>query len=240
MPRFVAPPSGGSGYDAAVLADSPWGYWRQLETSGTSLADASGNSRNLTIQGAPTFAQTGPDGATADAIAWPDSSGATEYYASGTTVSTSACTAECWFYLAANPTNPTPLICTAASYGSNTQRIALHVNTVGNLGWMIYQGGATAVVILSASAVGLNTWHHVAASIGPAGMKIRLDKTTVATNAGTSISAGAESVFLRGGGSDNIDTGRQFVNASAVRIARPAFSTTQLSDARADPHFDAP
>lgn len=36
-------------YDAEVLADTPWGYWKFDEASGTTIADASGNGRNLSI-----------------------------------------------------------------------------------------------------------------------------------------------------------------------------------------------
>jgi uncharacterized repeat protein (TIGR01451 family) len=49
------------GYSAQVLADSPLGYWRLDETSGTVAADSSGNGRNGTIDagvtlGAPALA----------------------------------------------------------------------------------------------------------------------------------------------------------------------------------------
>lgn len=39
--------AGAAGYDSAVLADSPAGYWRCDETSGTVVTDSSGNARNL-------------------------------------------------------------------------------------------------------------------------------------------------------------------------------------------------
>jgi hypothetical protein len=46
-------------YSAEVLADSPVGYWRLGESSGTNAADSSGNSRDGTYSGSPTLAQTG-------------------------------------------------------------------------------------------------------------------------------------------------------------------------------------
>ena len=40
-------------YSAEVLADSPLGYWRLGETSGTTLSDSSGNTRHGAYYGAP-------------------------------------------------------------------------------------------------------------------------------------------------------------------------------------------
>lgn len=39
-----------------ILADSPWLYWRLLETSGTTAVDASGNGRTGTYSGSPALA----------------------------------------------------------------------------------------------------------------------------------------------------------------------------------------
>lgn len=51
---------GGSGYSAAVLADSPLGYWRLGEASGaTVMADSSGNSRNGAYQNSPLLGVSG-------------------------------------------------------------------------------------------------------------------------------------------------------------------------------------
>jgi hypothetical protein len=45
-------------YDAAVLADSPSGYYKCDENSGTVCTDSSGNGHNATYHGSPTFAVT--------------------------------------------------------------------------------------------------------------------------------------------------------------------------------------
>lgn len=222
-------------YASEVLADSPWGYWKCDETSGTSLADSSGNSRALTITGSPTLNQSGPDTGV-PSIDWP-SSAVTEHYASGTTLAPTTCTAEAWVYLTATPTTQTPIMGTAAAYGNNTQRIQMSIASTGKVEWLIYQGGATATAIASASALSLNTWHHVVCSIGAATQKIRIDKATSNSTAGTSVSSGTESIFVHGGGNSGGAT--DFTNGGAIKIARPAFYTTQLSDARADAHFDA-
>ncbi len=46
-----APASGGGDYQAAILADSPGGYWRLGETSGTTAADSSANANDGTYLG---------------------------------------------------------------------------------------------------------------------------------------------------------------------------------------------
>lgn len=48
-----------SAYSAAVLADSPLGYWRLGEASGTTAADSSGNSRSGIYSGGPTLGAAG-------------------------------------------------------------------------------------------------------------------------------------------------------------------------------------
>jgi hypothetical protein len=48
----------GGGYDTQVLVDSPVGYWPSSEASGTTLFDASGNNRNLSVVGATLGART--------------------------------------------------------------------------------------------------------------------------------------------------------------------------------------
>ena len=45
----------GSAYSAAVLADTPAGYWRLGEASGTTAADSSGNSNTGTYNGGVTY-----------------------------------------------------------------------------------------------------------------------------------------------------------------------------------------
>lgn len=46
-------------YSAEVLADSPLAYYRLGEASGTTLVDSSGNARNGTYSGTPTFGTAG-------------------------------------------------------------------------------------------------------------------------------------------------------------------------------------
>ena len=47
-------------YDTEILADSPVGYWKLNETSGTTAYDSSGNGNNGTLHGGITLNQPGP------------------------------------------------------------------------------------------------------------------------------------------------------------------------------------
>lgn len=51
--------AGGSQFAAEILADSPLLYWRLGESSGTVATDSSGNGRNGTYAGSPTYSQSG-------------------------------------------------------------------------------------------------------------------------------------------------------------------------------------
>ncbi len=45
-------------YDSVILADSPIGYWKLNETSGSTLADSSSSGHTLTLNGSPTLGST--------------------------------------------------------------------------------------------------------------------------------------------------------------------------------------
>ena len=55
-------------YPQAVLADSPAGYWRLQETSGTTAADSSGNGNPGTYTGGYTLGESGPFGSEKGAL----------------------------------------------------------------------------------------------------------------------------------------------------------------------------
>ena len=216
-------------YSAEVLADLPWGFWEQAETSGTTLADSSGNARSMTITGAPTMNQTGPSPALT-AIAWANAVG---YANTADSVATSPATIEVWVYLTANPAVATQVFSMANNMGTHDKD--MWVDTAGKINFYFYPG--YEAVVVASSALALNVWHHVVASVGAAGAKLRIDKVTVGTNAATTSYAGSvQSMFLHlhalnGAGSTS--------GTAAMTIGAPAVYITQLTDARTDAHYDA-
>jgi hypothetical protein len=228
-------------YDSEIAADSPWFYGKTDEASG-SLLDSSGSSRTATLPGgSPTYAQTGPGGA-ADAQAWPDSSGGTEYYAltSASPGATATWTLECWVYLTATPTNPTGLTSIAYGYGNTSKRpLQLYVDTDGKVKlW----GGQTATAawatpVAASSALSLNTWHHVVAKTTSSTQTLRVDKTQVGTGTFTTSMTTTDLVFVHGGGAQQ--GGADLTNSSAATLSKPAVYLSTLTDARIDAHYDA-
>lgn len=56
-------------YSDTVLDDSPLGYWKLDEASGTTCADSSGNGRDIGYQGTPRFRENGPIGSDSSSYA---------------------------------------------------------------------------------------------------------------------------------------------------------------------------
>jgi hypothetical protein len=102
-PSRFAVAGGGAGYSTEVLADSPLAYYRLAETSGTTLVDASGNSRNGAYGGtAYTLNQSGATSDGDPAVKFFGTHLSTVGYASVPSAAwmdvTSAITLECWLY----------------------------------------------------------------------------------------------------------------------------------------------
>lgn len=222
---------GGGTYDSTVLALSPWAYWKTDETTGSTLADSSGNSRPLTTFGPPTLAQTGPHG-NADAVSWPTTTGSCAATQSATTTA-GAFTHVIWFSLAANPSGNLAIQSRALDYANaGAADGEFYISSDGKPHFHVFDTAHRTID--GASAVSLSTWHMAAVSVGAAGMKLRIDKVTVASNGGvtTAFTGASQKVIIRGGGAG-------FTNTSLVTTAKPAYFTSQLSDADADAIYDA-
>lgn len=218
---------GTAAYRDAVLADMPWGFWEQTETSG-SLADATGNGRSMAFSGsAATLAQTGPD-AIADAVAWASAAG---FASTAFSPSFINLTFEAWVYLSGLPATPAPILAHATANGGSTNTV-LWVDTAGKVNLRAYRSASTTVT--APSALSLNTWHHVVGSAtGNGAMEIRVDKSTVATGALTAGTVVSAPILLRGSGTFLA------TRTGAITIAYPAAYNAVLTDAQTDAHYDA-
>lgn len=219
-----------SGYDAAVAADSPLGYWPldTLPTTGV-LADSSGNSRPASYTFQPTFDVSG--GPKDKDTRWPASDRVYASTAAAVNLSTgSGFTLEAWVYLDALPSGKVTLIGNGANAISSTlSETALYLDASGKPALYAYTG--SFVDLVASSALSLNTWHHVVGRAGSGGMQVLVDGTIVATNAVTPLTNYNRVLWLRAGGIDS--TGQ------AVRTAETAAYNTALSDARVIAHRDA-
>ena len=219
-------------YVAACAADSPWGAWNLTETSGTTLADSSGAGRSLTTTGTPTLAESGPGGGSA--VGFPQ--GAGTYATSSAPTSATVYTLEFWVYLNAYPTNSTSMM--GIHTGDNNGKSVAGVNPDGTAFFWFY-AGVSGGVRLAGPTLSLGAWHHVVASIGPAGGKVRVDKVTGGTSTRTSDITTAYLIRVRQPVDNTGGPNFQRLGWGAAHLAGLRFYESQLSDARTDAHYDA-
>jgi hypothetical protein len=227
--RVTAHYNSGAGDNTAIAADSPV-IWLKLDDV-TMAADSSTNARPLSFGAGPALTpnQTGP-GTGHKAISYSTAAG----YARTPVAVTQPTTAtyEFWIKIAAAPAAKTEVIAFGGSGGSGAAAL-VGIDTAGKVVFDLYTG--SSVPITAPSALSLNTWHHVVCSVGAAGAKIRIDKTTVVSSGTTSVvSAVSGALYVRNGGPVNPG------GSGAMVIALPAaWYNTQLADARTDAHYDA-
>ncbi|RYD63047.1 MAG: LamG domain-containing protein [Verrucomicrobiaceae bacterium] len=148
--------AGASSITTAILALSPYVYWPLNETSGTVIADASGNARNATLSGSVTLAQTGPDGG-ANAMTF-----IAGRVTAGTTWNHTDWTAVAWVKPTFSaPASDPALFC---QHESGSVRYSTHfaADREGFVGWngttaLIADGAAQIIDLLKD-----NLWYHVA------------------------------------------------------------------------------
>ena len=159
-------------YSATVLADGPVAYWRMDETTGNTLADASGNANNGRYAGIYALGQPGAiagDGNTA--VAFDGQSGAASVVSSAK-LQVNTVTIELWInkradteygaYIAKN-------VEVGGAAGSGWfQLVNSHHN--GKLEFRITSDGAPALT--SSSTLALNTWYYVVATYDGAVAKL--------------------------------------------------------------------
>ena len=160
----AAPSTAAKTYSATVLADGPVAYWRMDETSGSTMADASGHANNGRYAGAYALGQTGAiagDGNTA--VGFDGQSGAASVVNSST-LQVNTITIEIWInkktdteygaYVAKNFEG-------GGGAGSGWFQL-VNSHHDGRLEFRVTSDGAPAVV--SRSTFALNTWYYVVAT----------------------------------------------------------------------------
>lgn len=216
-----------SAYSAEVLADSPVGYWKLDETSGTGAADSSGSAFTGTYTGGVTLGQGAPlkggqgaaqfDGVN-DRISGIGSPAALRI-AGDVTV-------EFWFFPTA-----TPAVTGYIVYGLDPY--AVSYNSVNQLVWaQIPLAGTGSTFNLKTGAYGLNAWRHVAVTRKRGYIRIYVNGALVAEGQAPSDPATANFAFAI---ADNSVASSLF----AGRIAHVAVYDTALTSARVAAHYAA-
>ncbi len=206
-------------YTDAVLVDSPLGYWRLAETTGTVATDTSGNSRNGTYVATPTLGVTSfAAGGTGISL-----NGTTQYVDFGnlTAWQLTTGTYEVWFKRNGSLAGYTRLLLKVNAFS-----ILLQDNVFGTYDWgaSLWWGSG----ITPSDGV----WHHAVMTFDSGvtnGTKVYLDGTLVLTATVTVFSQTTDGL-LAGGGAI------QPFNGS---VDEPAIYGTILSQARVSAHYEA-
>lgn len=206
-------------------------------TAQSSWADSSGNARNLVLGGGspPVGVAAAPKSTSSSrfSVCAPGHL-RTTYTQNQPTVGTY----EIWVYMNGGfpPADLVLATWVPPSTGFNGGTSALYLLSTGKLRLFVYNGAT--VNIDSPSALSVGGWHHCIGSWGAAGAKIRVDKSTLATNgAVTSASppVAASSFRIHGYYNGSVDQ----AHVGDVDVAEAAWYPTQLSDAATDSNYDA-
>jgi len=225
-------------YFSAVTTDTPWGFWEGNESSGSTLNDTSGNAKHMAITAPlPLFGAVGPfTGTGMPAVEWPQGGASLARTHVTTGLFTSAtCTIETWVFVPASATmGRTALVSTMSeSTSSAVCNMMLGFETDGSI---ILQNNAAQI---AGPILARGVWYHVVGSVGAAGLKLRVDKVTVALDAArTSTGTTGYSVFIRRE-KNSTGTGADYRAGTQVRLGPTSIYASQLSDARTDAHYDA-
>jgi hypothetical protein len=226
----------GGGYKAQVLGDVPLGYWRLDETSGTSMADSSGNSHTGTMSGANFLLnQPGaiPSEPSAKSVKW-TTGGATYVQVTQATWmdTTAAASWEYWIKPLSNVTNQGIFSRWSNLNGAGNDWI-FWFNTSNQLEAVVTIGGASKTIAMNLPQVGL--WTHVALTYDGANLLLYCNGVLVTTLAATGSIATATS---------DIAIGTYQANGSNIGLQNHymdevAFYGTALSAARIAAHYAA-
>jgi hypothetical protein len=187
-----------AGYSTEVLADSPVGYWRLDEPSGTNAADSSGNSHDGTYSGTPTLSATSLLTTDADkAVSFDGSDDYIDLSNPAALQFASAWTLEAWIKVATGQTafgslinqhydgSKVPFLLGSFDGGSETMKPSVGFY---NGSWRIAQ---------SATALTTDTIHHLVGTWDGTSLKIYVDGSLKATNTpGSSPSSSTENVWV--------------------------------------------
>lgn len=183
-------------YRDTIIADSPAGYYRLDESSGTAFADSSGNSNTLTLSNVTqvTYAQSGL--LTGDINKCIKTTNSCTFYgtvASPPTTLTTGFTTECWFNCPILPT------------GGNSQDGPRFIHVTATNTWDVYlyssSGGQPLQVRIDVNSysyyvsVNINTVYHIVCCYDGSYFDVYLNNSIVSHVARTSNYSGAVSSF---------------------------------------------
>ena len=148
-------------------------YWKLAETSGTTAADSSGNSRNLTYTGSPSLvATTAVPSNTDEAV---DFNGSTQYAIGGGASNTglqggNALSLECWVVADAFGNR-----CPAGLFGSGTDKGYWINVTATGIGLWISTNGSNQTLCEWSTTINANTVYHIVGTFDGSNARIYIN-----------------------------------------------------------------
>lgn len=233
MSLVIDPYRFGSAYDAAVLADSPSGYWKLDESSGSTAVDSSGNGRDLSKGAGVTVGAAAllPTGVSSYDFAGADTSSnlntADASWLSPQAGASGLITLEAWINI-----DTLAAINQMFSKGTGGQlEYAMLVTTSGALQFTLLTlaGGTVATATSAGSTIATGTTYHVAGTFDRAGNFCKVYRNGVEVGTGTTSDDGADGTSAwrfgyRLSGNDRFFNGR----ASHVALYPTALTATRL------------
>jgi signal peptidase I len=170
-------------YRQAVLADSPYLFWRLSETTGTAVADTTANARAGTISGAPVYSQT-PGNLDNKDLALGLGTG-TRITQNTSQLAPTTFSVEAW--VKTSGTAGGRLVGLGDGSGTTASTVLDCQLYVGTDGKMYFGLGSAKTVVASTGVVNNNAWHHVVGTYvtGASGAKLYVDGVLQASGTAT-------------------------------------------------------
>jgi hypothetical protein len=222
-------------YADAVLADSPLGYWKLDEASGTTCADSSGNGRDLTYGGTPNFRNSGPPivgGASyAVGLNGVNGEGATASYASW--MLPTSFSLECWVRSTAS--SGYPAIFGVANGRADSGQFILYIRS-GTIKATFTNTFAASSEVTTGSGMTDGNWRHVVVTHDSSSgdFILYINGSSVASNSRIGTPQSVSQPISIGGCGSTTDS-----NWFSGDIAHCAYYGAALPAARVLAHYDA-
>lgn len=237
---FTTNLSSGLAYYEKVLADGPYAYHRLKETSGTALADSSGNGRGATVVGSITLNLTSGkpvsgetasryiDMNTGARLAWArPPSGVTRY------------TWEAWVYRSSLDGNAATKYHIFSVLGNSVR--GAHFAILGN--GKLYYRAAVSEATTTTTPIAATTWYHVALVVDAVEdtATFYVNGTQLTTSWSLAGSAPNQAGWLQTApyNAEYVWGAAEAAHLTVSRLAEPAFYTESLSEAQLSDHYGA-
>jgi signal peptidase I len=226
-------------YRGVIARDSPWAYYPMDEAPGIYTAeDFSGSDRDATYSSAGiTMNRPGAlVNETNRAITLNGTSGATFSTPANAVAAPQRFTVELWFRTGTGQGGQLAGFGNVRSGASGQYDRLLYMDSSGRLNFGVYNGSTR--VVTSSTAYNDSSWHHVAVSLGTAGMALHVDGRLVGSN--TNAAAEPINGYWRIGGDNTAGWPNRPVNTFfAGSIDELAIYPVALTTTRINAHFQA-